>query len=95
MAAEAKCKVHLPAVLKKYTKDQVEVECAGTTIQECLEDLERRYPGIKERICDETGQIRRFVNIFVDGEDIRFKKGPATPVSEGSEISIVPAIAGG
>jgi len=64
-------------------------------IEEILANLEKQYPGIKERICDENGQIRRFINVFVNGEDIRFKEGSKTSVAEDAEISIIPAIAGG
>ena len=60
-----------------------------------LYDLEKAFPGLKERICDESGQIRRFINVFVNGEDIRFKEGAKTSVAEGAEVSIIPAIAGG
>ncbi len=88
-------KVRIPAPLRKLTNDQAVVEVAGGTIQELLGSLEKQYPGLKDRICDESGQIRRFVNIFVNGEDIRFKQGPATAVGEGAEVSIIPAIAGG
>jgi sulfur-carrier protein len=88
-------KVRIPAPLRKLTNDQAVVEVTGKDIQELLAGLEKQYPGLKERICDESGQIRRFVNIFVNGEDIRFKQGPSTPVGEGAEVSIIPAIAGG
>jgi molybdopterin synthase sulfur carrier subunit len=88
-------KVRIPAPLRKLTNDQAVVEVNGKTIQELLGSLEKQFPGLKERICDDSGQIRRFVNIFVNGEDIRFKQGPATPVAEGAEVSIIPAIAGG
>jgi molybdopterin synthase sulfur carrier subunit len=88
-------KVRIPAPLRKLTKDQAVVEVQGKNIQELLASLEKSYPGLKERICDESGQIRRFVNIFVNGEDIRFKDGPNTKVDEGAEVSIIPAIAGG
>ena len=67
----------------------------GKTVDEILANLEKNYPGMKERICDENGQIRRFINVFVNGEDIRFKDGSKTAVAEGAEISIIPAIAGG
>lgn len=87
--------IRIPAPLRKLTKDQAVVEVQGATIDELLANLEKGYPGIKDRICDETGQIRRFVNIFVNGEDIRFKEGAKTKVAEGSEVSIIPAIAGG
>lgn len=88
-------KVRIPAPLRKLTKDLAVVESNGATIQDILTDLEKNYPGILERICDETGQVRRFINIFVNGEDIRFKDGVKTKVESTSEISIIPAIAGG
>jgi len=88
-------KVRIPAPLRKLTKDQAVVESNGATIEEVLTDLEKNYPGIKERICDEAGQVRRFINIFLNGEDIRFKEGAKTKVTGESEISIIPAIAGG
>ena len=88
-------KIRIPAPLRKLTKDQAVVESSGSTIEDVLSDLEKNYPGIKERICDETGQVRRFINIFVNGEDIRFKQGTKTKVDSGAEISIIPAIAGG
>ncbi len=88
-------KVRIPAPLRKLTKDQAVVTVDGRTVQDLLASLEKNYPGLKERIGDESGQIRRFVNIFVNGEDIRFKNGPQTPVEDGAEVSIIPAIAGG
>lgn len=88
-------KVRIPAPLRKLTNDQAVVEIQGKTVQEVLAGLDKNYPGLKERICDESGQIRRFVNIFINGEDIRFKDGPATAVADGAEVSIIPAIAGG
>ncbi len=88
-------KVRIPAPLRKLTKDQAVVDTNGVTIEEVLADLEKNYPGIKERICDETGQVRRFINIFVNGEDIRFKEGAKTKIAADAEISIIPAIAGG
>src|SRR6185436_8401910 len=88
-------KVRIPAPLRKLTKEQAVVDCDGKTIDAILADLEHKYPGMKERICDENGQIRRFINVFVNGEDIRFKEGAKTAVAEGAEISIIPAIAGG
>jgi molybdopterin synthase sulfur carrier subunit len=88
-------KVRIPAPLRKLTKDQAVVDCQGKTIDEILVSLEKQYPGMRERICDENGQIRRFINVFVNGEDIRFKEGAETAVVEGAEISIIPAIAGG
>lgn len=88
-------KVRIPAPLRKLTQDKAVVEVDGKTIQDVLNSLEKNYPGLKERICDESGQIRRFVNVFINGEDIRFKDGAKTAVAEGAEVSIIPAIAGG
>ena len=87
--------VRIPTPLRKLTKDQPEVEAAGSDIESLLENLEANYSGIKERICDESGEIRRFVNIYLNDEDIRFLDGNATSVKDGDEISIIPAIAGG
>lgn len=88
-------KVRIPSPLQKLTKNQQEVACDGKNIIELVDNLERSYPGIKDRICDETGKVRRFVNIYVNDEDIRFLKREATALKDGDEISIVPAIAGG
>jgi len=88
-------KVRIPAPLRKLTKDLAVVEVQGKDIDEIILNLEQSYPGLRERICDESGQIRRFINVFVNGEDIRFKEGAKTSVSDGAEVSIVPAIAGG
>jgi molybdopterin synthase sulfur carrier subunit len=87
--------VRIPTPLRKLTGNQELVEASGSTIDEIVESLEKNHPGIKERICDEEGNIRRFVNVFVNDEDIRFMNDKATPVKDGDEISIVPAIAGG
>ena len=87
--------VRIPTPLRKLTKDQPEVEASGSDIDSILENLEANYSGIKERICDEAGEIRRFVNIYLNDEDIRFLDGKATAVKDGDEISIIPAIAGG
>ncbi len=87
--------VRIPTPLQRLTQGQGEVSCDGKTVTELLGDLERRYPGMKERICDESGKLRRFVNIFVNEEDIRFLQGDQTAVKDGDEVSIIPAIAGG
>jgi sulfur-carrier protein len=87
--------VRIPTPLRKLTKNQEEVSAQGKTIGEVLADLEKNFPGIKERICEDSGQVRRFVNIFANDEDIRFLQNLETPVKENDEISIVPAIAGG
>ncbi|OIO40602.1 MAG: molybdopterin synthase sulfur carrier subunit [Candidatus Omnitrophica bacterium CG1_02_49_10] len=88
-------KVRIPAPLKKLTGDSTDVECNATNIKELLADLDKNYPGIKDRICDESGKVRRFINLYVNEEDIRFLKGEDTPLKDGDEVSIVPAIAGG
>ena len=88
-------KVKIPTPLQKLTKDQEEVTASGGTVAAVIADLEKSYPGIRERLCDEKGKVRRFVNIYVNEEDIRFLKGDATPLKEGDEVSIIPAIAGG
>lgn len=88
-------KLRIPVPLRNLTNNQAEVEVEGTSVKEMIEDLNKKHAGIKDRICDENGNIRRFVNIYVNEEDIRFLKGADTPINEGDEISIIPAIAGG
>ena len=87
--------VRIPTPLRKLTKNQEVVDAKGATIRDLINDLEKSYPGLKERICDEQDNIRRFVNVFVNNEDIRFLNDADTVVKAGDEISIVPAIAGG
>ena len=87
--------VRVPTPLRRYTAGNGAVEAEGATVAALVDDLEKRYPGMKDRICDEGGQVRRFVNIFVNGEDIRFLEHLDTPLKAGDELSIVPAIAGG
>ncbi len=87
--------IRIPTPMRKLTNDQELVQAAGANIGELIDDLEKTFPGIKERLCDENGNVRRFVNIFLNDEDIRFLEDKATAVKEGDEISIVPAIAGG
>jgi sulfur-carrier protein len=87
--------VRIPTPLRKLTQNQEIVEADGTTIREVIESLERTYPGLKERICDDQNQIRRFVNVFLNDEDVRFLNETETQVKSGDEVSIVPAIAGG
>ena len=87
--------VRIPTPLRKLTQDKETVRASGATIQAIVDDLEKQYPGLKERLCDERGELRRFVNIYLNDEDIRFAQGKATPVKDGDEISIIPAIAGG
>ena len=87
--------VRIPTPLRKLTNEIEVVQTAGSNIGEVLEHLDKAFPGLKERICDDAGNVRRFVNIFVNDEDIRFMDDKSTPVKETDEISIVPAIAGG
>jgi molybdopterin synthase sulfur carrier subunit len=88
-------KLRIPTPLRRLAGGASELAVEGGTVKEVLAALERDHPGFRERIYDESGEIRRFVNIYVSGEDIRFLKGEETPVKEGEEISIVPAVAGG
>ncbi len=87
--------VRIPTPLRKLTDNQEVVTVTGTTLGAILEELNTTYPGLGERILDEQGSIRRFVNIFLNDEDVRFLQEKETPVSYKDEISIVPAIAGG
>jgi molybdopterin synthase sulfur carrier subunit len=87
--------VRIPTPLRKLTQNQEIVQIEGATIRDVINNLEQRYPGLKERICDEQNNIRRFVNVFVNDEDIRFLQDAETAVKPGDEVSIVPAIAGG
>ncbi len=87
--------VRIPTPLRKLTNEQDIVSGDGGTLIACIDALDTRYPGLKERLCDETGDLRRFVNIYVNGEDVRFQQGVQTPLSAGDEVSIVPAVAGG
>ena len=88
-------KVLIPTPLQKLTRDQAVINCEGATIGELLNTLEDHCPGIKARLCDDSGELRRFVNFYVNSEDIRFLEGANTPLKDGDEVSIVPAIAGG
>lgn len=87
--------VRIPTPLRKFTGGAESVTASGATVAAVVQDVEGRHPGLKERICDDAGKVRRFVNVYVNGEDIRFLSSLDTPVKEGDEISIVPAIAGG
>jgi len=87
--------VRIPAPLRSLTGNQESITADGASLQECINGLEAAYPGIKERLCDESGQLRRFINIYVNGEDVRFLSGLETPLKQGDEVSIVPAVAGG
>ncbi len=88
-------KVRIPTPLRKLTKGIPEVKVTGATVSQLINNLEREYPGIKERICEGDGKVRRFVNIYVNDEDIRFLQNTDTALKDGDEVSIIPAIAGG
>lgn len=87
--------VRIPTPLRKLTEGNEEVSAAGATVGEVIANLEESYPGVRARIFDDDGNVRRFVNIFANDEDIRFLENLETPVKETDEVSIVPAIAGG
>ena len=88
-------KVRIPTPLRPLTKGQGEVEATAANISEMIETLNSVHPGLKDRLCDDKGELRRFVNIYVNEEDIRFLNGKDTSLKDGDEVSIVPAIAGG
>lgn len=88
-------KVRIPTPLQKLTGNQAEVVVPGSTVKAALAALEEKHPGIRERLYDDKGGLRRFINFYVNDEDIRFLKGEDTPLKEGDDLSIVPAIAGG
>ncbi|MFZ9229884.1 MAG: MoaD family protein [Prochlorococcaceae cyanobacterium] len=87
--------VLIPTPLQKSTNNEASVELEAGSINELIEALNGRYPGIQERLCDESGTLRRFLNIYVNGEDIRFKDNQTTSLKDGDEVSIVLAVAGG
>ena len=88
-------KVRIPTPLRKLTNNEELVEVNANNVGAAIVELQNRYPGIKERLVDESGAIRRFVNVYVNEEDIRFLQNQDTPLKTGDEISIIPAIAGG
>ncbi|CAN5713185.1 MoaD/ThiS family protein [soil metagenome] len=87
--------VLIPTPLRTYTGGAAKVQGSGRSIAEVLENLNANFPGLKDRICEADGEIRRFVNVFVNGENVRKLSGAATPVESGDEIGIIPAMAGG
>ena len=88
-------KVRIPTPLRKLTNNEELVEINATNIGDAITELQSRFPGIAERLVDEKGEVRRFVNVYVNEEDIRFLKNRETPLKDGDEVSIIPAIAGG
>lgn len=87
--------VRIPTPLRKLTQNLDTVQVTGSTVSAIMDDLERQFPGLKERLCDQQGELRRFVNIYLNDEDIRFAQGRQTAVKDGDELAIIPAIAGG
>ena len=87
--------VRIPTILRTYTGGASEVTAEGTTLSEVLDDLEANHTGIKARVLDEEGKLRRFVNVYVGNDDVRFLEGLQSPTPEGTQISIIPAVAGG
>mgnify|MGYP006293064375 CR=1 FL=1 len=87
--------VLIPTPLQKFTNNEASVSLEATTVDGLLQALDGRYPGIIGRLCDEGGKLRRFLNVYVNSEDIRFLDNQATALKEGDEVSIVPAVAGG
>jgi sulfur-carrier protein len=88
-------KVLVPTTLQSFTNNQPTINCEGSSVAELLDQLEVSCPGIKARLCDESGKPRRFLNLYVNDEDIRFLDGTATTLNDGDQVSIVPAVAGG
>lgn len=87
--------VRIPTPLRAVTKGNAQVQAKGDTVDAVVADLERQFPGMRERLIDESGSLRRFVNVYVNGEDVRFMDAGKTALKDGDEVSIVPAIAGG
>ena len=87
--------VRIPTPLRALAKGNANVQAKGETVDDLIGDLERQFPGLRERLVDEGGELRRFINIYVNQEDIRFLDNKATKVKDGDEVAIVPAIAGG
>ncbi len=87
--------VRIPTPLRRVTQGKEVVNVTGDTLMDGLNDLDSKFPGIKERLCDPGGELHRFVNIYINGEDVRFLQGLDTSIKDGDEVSIVPAVAGG
>ncbi len=87
--------VRVPTILRTYTKGESEVSAEGATLLEVLDSLDSSYPGIKGRVVDEQGKLRRFVNVYVGNEDVRFTDGLETTTPDGAQVSVIPAVAGG
>ncbi|GAA2426749.1 MoaD/ThiS family protein [Streptomyces macrosporus] len=87
--------VRIPTILRTYTGGRAEVTAEGATLAEVLADLEKNHQGISARVLDDSGKLRRFVNVYVDDDDVRFSEGLQTPTPDGANVSIIPAVAGG
>jgi molybdopterin synthase sulfur carrier subunit len=87
--------VRIPTPLRKLTQGKEELQLEATTVRELLDQLEKAHPGIREHLCDEEGRFRRFVNVYLNGEDIRYLRQEQTPLKAGDEVAVIPAIAGG
>ena len=87
--------VRIPTPLRSLTKGSAEVQTKADTVADLVESLEGQFPGFRERLVDEAGELRRFINVYVNEEDVRFLQGKSTALREGDQVSIVPAIAGG
>lgn len=87
--------VRVPTILRTYTDGESEVSATGANLQEVLDDLDNSFAGIKARILDDNGELRRFVNVYVGNDDVRFLDNLATPTPDGTQISVIPAVAGG
>jgi molybdopterin synthase sulfur carrier subunit len=87
--------VRIPTPLRSLTKGSAEVQAKGDTVDDVVQDLERQFPGLRERLVDDKGELRRFINLYVNEEDVRFLQGRTTALKDGDTVSIVPAIAGG
>ena len=87
--------VRIPTPLRKLTADKDEVNVSAANVGQLIDAMESRFPGIKNRLCDESGNVRRFINLYVNNEDIRFLNGKETALKEDDIVSIIPAIAGG
>lgn len=88
-------KVRIPTILRTYTGGLSEVEAEGSVLSEVIESLEKNHPGIAARVLDDEGKLRRFVNVYVNDDDVRFEEGLRTATPDGADISIIPAVAGG
>lgn len=95
MSQSSDIQVLIPTPLRKFTDGSAKINGSGATVAVVLESIDKQFPGLKDRICEDDGEIRRFVNVFVNGENVRDLDGAATAVKSGDEIGIIPAMAGG